>query len=390
MVTQFLPTTLLNASDEEHFVPATTETEKPATTLLQKPVLMGHTKDALKALLKDMGEPAFRAEQLHYWLYIKGVRTWEEMTNLAKPLREKLAATYDIGCLTIAEKQQSDDGTVKYLFQLPDGKVVESVLMHFQERDTYAVCISTQVGCAVNCHFCATAKIGFKRDLSVAEIVDQYMYVQADSGKEVRNVVFMGQGEPLLNYDNLLASLRVLNESAEVGMRRITVSTAGIVPKILALAEEKISLTLAVSLHAPDDETRSSMMPINRKWPISELIPALRHYVDSTHRRLTIEYILIDGVNDQSEKAHLLGQILKGLKCNVNLIPYNPINNAEIHGVGYRRSKRDAILRFQEIVTRYGKKVTVRLERGTDIDAACGQLANQYGASSVEETPASV
>jgi 23S rRNA (adenine2503-C2)-methyltransferase len=348
-----------------------------SAALALKP-LIGLTQAQLVALVQEMGEPAFRGEQLHHWIYVRCVRSFDEMTNLAKAFRARLKERFTVGALTLHTKEESADGTVKYLFKLPDGRVVESVLMYFQERETYAMCISSQVGCAVDCSFCATGKLGFTRHLSVGEIVEQYVYVQGDSGKEVRNIVFMGQGEPLLNFDNVVAAIEILNTSAEVGMRRMTVSTAGIVPKIYRLAECDLPITLAISLHAPDNETRNEIMPINRKWPLEELIPALHHYVNTTGRRLTVEYIMIDGLNDSAEHAHRLGQLLKGLKCNVNLIPYNPISQ-DLPGVpAYRRSSRSAIETFKTIVyEHYGKKVTVRLERGTDIAAACGQLANK-------------
>jgi 23S rRNA (adenine2503-C2)-methyltransferase len=345
------------------------------TTNSVLPSLVGLTADEIKAVLKDMGEPAFRADQLHHWIYVKCLRDFEPMQNLSKGFRAKLAEQYQIGCLQIHTKEASADGTVKYLFRLSDGKVIESVLMYFEDRETYAICISTQVGCAVDCSFCATGKLGFMRNLTVAEIVDQYLFVQADSGKEIRNVVFMGQGEPLLNYDNLLRGIRILNQSAEVGMRHITISTSGIVPRIYDLALEDLQLTLAVSLHAPSDEVRETFMPINRKWPLDKLMPALFDYVNKTGRRLTIEYILLAGVNDQPEHAHQLGKLLKHLKCNVNLIPYNPIGEE----YGFKRPSRNACFIFREIVTQYGKKTTIRVERGVDIAAACGQLANKQG-----------
>ena len=345
--------------------------DRPENTPLEP--LLGKSMDELRALVKALDEPAFRAEQLHQWIYVHCVREFEQMTNLKKSFRDKLSAHYQVGSLTVAEKQVSQDGTTKYLFRLPDGQVVESVLMYFEERGTYAVCLSTQVGCAVNCDFCATGKLGFKRNLSISEIVEQYVYVQADSQKEVRNIVYMGQGEPMLNYDNLLSATHILNKSAEVGMRHITISTSGIVPRIYDLAEADLQLTLAVSLHAPDNATREAIMPINRKWPLEELMPALHHYVSTTNKRLTIEYILLAGVNDQASHAHDLGKLLQGLKCNVNLIPYNPIGDS----YGYKRPSGNAIHRFKDIVSTYGKKVTLRVERGVDIAAACGQLANQ-------------
>ncbi len=345
----------------------------PALEGAPKPALIGKSLDELKMLVKEMGEPAFRAEQLHHWLYVKCVRDLEAMSNLKKSFKEKLSDQYQMGALTIAEKQVSADGTVKYLFRLYDGRVVESVLMYFQDRETYAICLSTQVGCAVNCDFCATGKLGFTRNLSIGEIVEQYIYVQGDSGVEIRNIVFMGQGEPLLNYDNLIPAIHLLNKSAEVGMRHITISTSGIVPRIYDLAKEDLQLTLAISLHAPDDTIRESFMPINRKWPLNELMPALHAYVESTNKRLTVEYILLAGINDQVQHAHMLAQLTQSLKCNINLIPYNPIGD----GYGYKRPSGNAIHRFKDVVSSYGKKVTVRIERGVDIDAACGQLANK-------------
>lgn len=339
----------------------------------QREPLIGKSLAELRQLVTEMEEPAFRAEQLHNWLYVRCVRDLEQMTNLKKSFRDKLAERYTVGSLVVDEKQESQDGTVKYLFRLPDGKVVESVLMFFEDRGTYAVCLSTQVGCAVNCDFCATGKLGFMRNLSVSEIVEQYIHVQADSGKEVRNIVFMGQGEPMLNYDNLMQSVEILNKSAEVGMRHITISTSGIVPRIYDLAQADLQLTLAISLHAPDNATREAIMPLNKKWPLETLMPALHHYVGTTNKRLTIEYILLAGLNDQPEQAHALGKLLQKLKCNINLIPYNPIGD----GYGYKRPSRNAIYRFMDVLRTYGKKVTVRVERGVDIAAACGQLANK-------------
>ena len=363
-----LPSTLLNLEPTAGVRPLSPDAPCP-----QKEVLMGKSVDELRALVKEMGEPSFRADQLHHWLYVRCVRDFDAMSNLQKSFRQKLMDRFQVGTLTIAEKQVSQDGTCKYLFRLADGRVVESVLMYFEDRDTYAVCLSTQVGCAVNCDFCATGKLGFSRNLSVAEIVEQYVYVQADSAQEVRNIVFMGQGEPLLNYDSLMKAIHILNQSAEVGMRRITISTSGIIPGIEALAREDLQLTLAISLHAPDDETRERIMPINRKWPIATLMTALHQYVASTGKRLTVEYILLAGINDQPSHAHALGKLLAPLKCNINLIPYNPIDADD----GYERPSRNVCHRFREIVATYGKKVTIRVERGVDIAAACGQLANK-------------
>lgn len=337
-----------------------------------KPALIGHDLPALEQLVSSLDEPKFRARQLHSWLYVHTERDFERMTNLAKSLRAKLAEEYTVGCLEIAQKQVSADGTIKYLFTLPDGQQVESVLMYFEERDVYAVCLSTQVGCAVNCDFCATGKLGFKRNLSVPEIVDQLMAVRSDSRANVRNIVFMGQGEPLLNYDNTMAAIRIINQSAEIGMRHITVSTSGIIPTIDRLAGEDMQLTLAVSLHAPDNETRERIMPITKKYPVEELIASLHRYVDKTGRRVTIEYILLAGVNDTPAHARNLTALLKGLHCNINLIPYNPIGQQ----YDYERPSREQVQAFRDVLLAGPQKVTVRVERGVDIAAACGQLQN--------------
>jgi 23S rRNA (adenine2503-C2)-methyltransferase len=342
--------------------------------------LVGQTLDDLTALMKALDEPGFRAKQLYQWLYTRHARSYDEMTNLAKSLRTKLAEQFTISPFTGMFKQQSADGTVKYLFQLADGQQIESVLMYFEERDAYAVCLSTQVGCAVNCDFCATGKIGFKRQLTSGEIVDQLLAVQADSGATVRNIVLMGQGEPLLNYHHTLAAIRLINHGAEIGMRHITLSTSGIVPKINQLADERLQLTLAVSLHAPDDETRLKFMPINQKYPLAELMPALRAYAEKTGRRVTIEYILLAGVNDSHAHAVRLAKLLAPLRCNINLIPYNPIGEQ----YGYQRPSNTTIVQFRETLKAHSRHtVTVRLERGADIDAACGQLSNKVQLAAV-------
>ncbi|MCA9842729.1 MAG: 23S rRNA (adenine(2503)-C(2))-methyltransferase RlmN [Cyanobacteria bacterium HKST-UBA03] len=341
------------------------------------PRLIGMDLAALEAMLADWGEPAFRARQLHSWIYVHAVRDIEAMTNLSKGLRNRLHQDTRLGQLELVDKQISRDGTTKYLFRLEDGNVIESVWMPFQERESTSICVSTQVGCAVNCGFCATGKLGLKRHLSAAEIVEQLLYVRHDSGQPINNLVFMGQGEPLHNYDAFIEALRLINQSAELGMRHITVSTAGLVPQIRKLADEQLQLTLAVSLHAPDDDTRNRFMPINQRYPIAELMGALQYYYDQTHRRLTIEYILLAGLNDSDTHAQALGNLLETLHCNINLIPYNPIG-AEY---GFKRPDRLACLRFKRTLEAHSRhKVTIRLERGTDIDAACGQLANRHQA----------
>ncbi|MBK8189325.1 MAG: 23S rRNA (adenine(2503)-C(2))-methyltransferase RlmN [Vampirovibrionales bacterium] len=349
-------------------------TADPPVSQDVKTPLVGMTPQALRALATSLGEPAFRADQLHHWLYVKNARGFEEMSNLAKGFRSRLAQAYTVGCVTLADKQTSSDGTVKYLFRLADGKTVESVLMRFEDRDSLSACLSTQAGCAVGCSFCATGALGFSRQLTPGEIVDQYLAVQRDAGQEVRNVVLMGQGEPLLNFDATVAAIELLNRSAEVGMRHITLSTSGVAPQILELAERQWQLVLAVSLHAPDNALRDELVPINRKWPLEKLMGALRAYVSQTGRRLTIEYVMLAGVNDSPAQAQRLAGLLDGLKCNVNLIPYNPTGPQS----RYQRPSRRAIDAFARLVGQSGKKVTVRLERGVDIAAACGQLANRF------------
>lgn len=339
-----------------------------------KPSLMGMTLEQLTELMKGLDEPAFRAKQIFQWMYVKNVRDFREMKNVSKATQEKLEALYTVGRLTCVDKQVSQDGTTKYLFQTPTGHQIESVLMYFDDRDAYSICISSQVGCAVDCSFCATGKLGFKENLTVADIVDQFLYVQHDCGRDIRNIVYMGQGEPLLNYDNVLGSVRLLNTAAEVGIRHITISTSGIVPKIDQLGDEGLQIVLAVSLHAPDDETRNKFMPINKKWPVKTLVQSIHRYVEKTGRRVTIEYILLKGINDSVQHAKRLGALLSSLKCNINLIPYNPIGME----YDFERPTDAAIVSFMRHVSDYGKKVTVRVERGTDIAAACGQLANQY------------
>ncbi len=354
-------------------VPAAVET-------VTKPALIGKNLEELTALMADLGEKPFRAKQLFQWLYVKSARKFEDMTDLAKPFRQKLADNFTVGPLTMVERQVSADGTRKYLFKTPTGQTIESVLMYFEDRDTYSICISSQVGCAVDCKFCATGKLGFKQNLTVADITDQYLAVQADAGKDIRNIVMMGQGEPMLNYDNVIAAIRLLNTAAEVGIRHITLSTSGIVPKIDALAKEGMQLVLAVSLHAPDDETRNKIMPINTKYPVAELMRSIKDYIGTTGRRVTIEYVMLKGINDSQWHAEKLAELLRGVKVNINLIPYNPIGDS----YGFERPSNNTIMRFMETVMASGKKVTVRVERGSDIAAACGQLANQY----IEKTSA--
>lgn len=344
----------------------------------EKLALSGLSLAELEAFVKEMGLPKFRAKQLHTWIYSKWVGSFEQMTDLGADLRLRLAERAKIGALEQKHLEVSKDGTRKYLFALPDKKLVESVLMTFQDRDSLSACVSSQVGCAVGCSFCATGYLGFKRNLTSTEIVDQVMTIQRESGKRVGNVVYMGQGEPLLNTENVIESIHKLIEQVGIGGRHITVSTSGIIPGIRRLAKEKIPVTLALSLHAPDTMTREEVVPITKQYPIAELMESLREYQSVSNRRITIEYVLLAGVTDSADQARELAELVRDINCNINLIPYNPTFD-ESGQAYYDRPSIDAQRRFANLASRSGKTVTIRLERGTDINAACGQLHNAYG-----------
>lgn len=331
--------------------------------------LSGLKLNELERLMEEFGATKFRAKQIHNWIYSKSVSTIDEMTNLSKDFREELKLKAQITETKIKVKQVSTDGTIKYLIEYPDGNCVETVLMRFDNRANLTACVSSQVGCAVNCSFCATGKRGFIRNLSYQEIIEQVLTIQRDTGLKVTNVVFMGQGEPLLNLQNVLKALEIFNDDFQIGARRITISTSGIIPKINELAEMELQSTLAISLHAPNHKLREELMPIEKKYPIDELKKALLNYVEKTGRRITIEYILIHGFNDTPQAAKELAYFLKDIKCNVNLIPYNSVDDTK-----YKKSTNNDIMKFKYLIEHSGKKVTVRLERGADIDAACGQL----------------
>ncbi|MBQ7126724.1 23S rRNA (adenine(2503)-C(2))-methyltransferase RlmN [bacterium] len=336
-------------------------------------ILSGMNLEEIELLATDMGASKFRAKQIHNWIYSKSVSSIDDMTNLAKDFREKLKSKAKITDVKIKAKQVSSDGTIKYLIEYPDGECTETVLMRFDNRANLTACVSSQIGCAVNCAFCATGKRGFIRNLSYKEIIEQVLTIQRDTGLKVTNIVFMGQGEPLLNLDNVLKALEIFNEDFQIGARRITISTSGIIPQINKLAEMELQSTLAISLHAPNHDIRKTIMPIENKYTMQELKKTLQYYIDKTGRRITIEYILIDKLNDSIENAKELAYYLKDIKCNINLIPYNSIDESV-----YKKSSSNSIMRFKYILEHSGKKVTVRLERGADIDAACGQLSGKY------------
>jgi 23S rRNA (adenine2503-C2)-methyltransferase len=341
-------------------------------TIDKKTVLSGMTLAELEKFVEENNEPKFRAKQLQQWLYIKSVPEFEQMTNLSKDFRAKLK---DIACISdtkIKQKLMGKDGTIKYLLEFPDGNTVETVLMRFDKRPNLSACVSSQVGCPVGCVFCATGKRGFVRNLTAREIVDQILTIQRDTGSRVTNVVYMGQGEPLLNFDQVIESVNILNTELEIGMRRITISTSGIVPQIYKMADQNRQLILALSLHAPTHEIREKLIPIEKKYNIEEVIKALRFLTEKTGRRVTIEYVLIDGINDSLEHARQVNELLAGIKYNINLIPYNAAGRSDFSPPSAKR-----IEEFKAILEKSNRTVTVRLERGSDIAAACGQLTGK-------------
>lgn len=326
---------------------------------------------------EELGEPKFRAQQLWNWMYRQYAADFAEMTTLSKPLRRRLAEVATLGTQQLVDEQHSSDGqTTKVLFQLPDGQYVETVLMMYAKRRT--LCISTQAGCAMGCVFCATGQMGFFRNLSSGEIVAQVLYFArrlAERDEHVTNIVMMGMGEPLHNYGHTLAAVDRLTDpnGFNLGARKITISTVGLVPAIRRYADEQRQTPLAVSLHAATDEERDKLIPVNRRWPIAELMAACNYYVEKTGRRLTFEWALIQGENDTVEQARALGILLSGMLCHVNLIPLNPTA-----GYGGAPSDRERVEAFQAELARHGVSSTVRVRRGIDIQAGCGQLRDRH------------
>ncbi len=336
------------------------------------------TLEELTAALKELGEPAFRGKQVFTWLH-RGVSSYDEMTNLSKPLREKLSKAYPLTVPKVARKQVSKlDGTIKYLWELADGNCVESVLMQYHHGNT--VCISSQVGCRMGCAFCASTIAGRVRDLTPSEMLDQVIFTQKDSGLEISNIVLMGIGEPMDNLDTVLRFLELVNhpDGLNIGMRHISLSTCGVIPGIDRLAELGLQLTLSVSLHAPDSETRSKIMPVNRAYDVDRLFDACHRYFEKTGRRISFEYAMIDGVNDNDWQADLIAKKLRGMPGHVNLIPLNDVVESP-----FKPSKR--IAAFQKRLESHGLTATVRRSLGGDIDASCGQLRRK----AMEEQPQS-
>lgn len=339
---------------------------------MEKFTLVGKNLEQIEKFMIDNNQSKFRAKQVYNWIYLKSVNDFDKMSDLPISSRQMLSEKAQLTSVKIKEKQVSKDGTIKFLFELEDGEYSESVLMRFDNRANLTACISTQVGCAMGCKFCATAKLGFKRNLNVSEIIQQIFLIQADTGLKVTNIVYMGQGEPLLNFENLLSSIKIFREQFQIGARRITVSTCGIIPKIEKLAELNFQSTLAISLHAPNQDVRKNIMPVSEKYKFDNLISTLKMYTEKTGRRVTIEYVLIKDVNDSVLDAKKLALEISKLKSNVNLIVYNENEKSP-----FKKPLKDSVQKFKYILEASGKKVTVRLERGGDIDAACGQLSSK-------------
>ncbi|WP_153124133.1 23S rRNA (adenine(2503)-C(2))-methyltransferase RlmN [Peribacillus tepidiphilus] len=338
----------------------------------KKPSIYSLELHELKQWLGNHGEKPFRADQIFDWLYKKRAVSFEDMSNLSKSLREKLSQHFTITTLKTIIQQTSSDGTIKFLFELHDGYSIETVLMRHEYGNS--VCVTTQVGCRIGCTFCASTLGGLKRNLEAGEIVAQVVKVQQaldETDERVSSIVIMGIGEPFDNYDEMLSFLKIVNheKGLNIGARHITVSTSGIIPKIYQFADENMQINFAISLHAPNTELRSKLMPINRAYKLPDLMEAVKYYINKTGRRVTFEYGLFGGVNDQVEHAEELAKLVKGLKCHINLIPVNYVPERN-----YVRTPREQIFLFEKTLKKHGINVTIRREQGHDIDAACGQL----------------
>jgi len=341
------------------------------------PALTGQSIEQISSFLKEAGEPAFRAGQIMEWIWKKKVTSIDAMTNLPAALREKLSQNFRLGALEHTHTQGSKDTTRKFLFRLHDHRYVESVLipanpaLYGEKSDRRTLCVSSQVGCAYGCKFCASGLAGFTRNLEPSEIAGQVLSAEQLSGERVDNLVFMGMGEPLANLDNLLAAIALITgeKSLHLGARHLTISTSGLVPKIRQLAEHPQQIRLAISLHGATDDVRNQIMPVNKKWPVAELFDALDYWNSRKNQKLTLEYILIQGVNDSLEQAAILARHARKLHAKVNLIPYNTVE-----GLDWKRPAVSHCRAFQDVLKNAGVSATLRLEKGHDIDAACGQL----------------
>lgn len=330
--------------------------------------------EELNQLIVDMGEKPFRSKQIFEWLHSKQVESFEDMTNISKPLREKLAQKTVINNIAIAKKLQSkEDDTIKYLFILADDNIIESVLMRYDYGNT--ICISSQVGCRMGCSFCASAIDGFVRNLTAGEMLSQIYNIQKDVGQRISNIVIMGSGEPFDNFDNVMKFITIVNSpyGLNIGQRHITLSTSGMAERMCDFADLGLQVTLAVSLHAPNDGIRKTIMPIAKRYSIEELLSACKYYINTTNRRITFEYSLINDINDSDDDARELGKKLRHMLCHVNLIPIN-----EIKEKSHRRSTQERVNSFAQILESFGIETTIRKRLGTDIDAACGQLRRSF------------
>ena len=340
---------------------------------MEKINITGMTIEELEAFVEDIGEKSFRGRQLFNWIYVKKAAQFSEMTNLSKTLREKLQSRADIGCLQLLKKKTSDgSSSAKYIFRLHDGHVIESVYIAESGRRT--LCLSCQVGCALKCAFCATGRLGLKRNLSAGEIIDQVLYIERDIGHEMTNIVFMGMGEPFKNYDHVIKAANLIKhpDGIGIGYSRIVISTAGIVPAIFRFADEGHRFKLAVSLHSAVNEDREKIMPISRKYSVEKLVEAVKYYIQKSGCRPTFEYVIMAGVNDRKQDADALRKLIRGLECKVNLIPYNPTVSE------FERPRAESVDQFARWLFPIQTPVSVRWSKGVDIDAACGQLAGEY------------
>ena len=337
--------------------------------------ISSYTLEGLTALMKELGQPAFRAKQIFHWLHQKLVTEFSAMTDQPKALLAKLEEGYYIAAPAIVRRQQSKDGTVKYLFALEDGNCIETVIMRYHYGVT--ACVSSQVGCRMGCRFCASTQAGRVRNLEAGEIAGQIYAAQKDIGERISHIVLMGIGEPLDNFDNVMDFLSIISspDGVNIGMRNISLSTCGIVPMIDKLAEKKLQLTLSISLHAPNDAMRSGMMPVNDAYPVAQLIAACRRYQQTTGRRVSFEYSMVRGVNDSPATAKELAALIRGMGAHVNLIPINPVD-----GSPYSATDAENVKRFQTLLTDLGVNATVRRRLGSDISAACGQLRREEAA----------
>ncbi len=341
---------------------------------MNKKDIKSMTFEELRREVEAMGEPAFRASQIFSWLHEKKVRDFSEMTNLSKNFRERLKTAYKLIALDAVKVQISRlDGTRKYLFALEDGNLIESVLMRYEHGNS--VCVSSQVGCRMGCRFCASTIDGLMRNLAASEILEQVYRIEEDTGERVSHVVLMGSGEPLDNYDNVLRFIRLITHEKghNISQRNITLSTCGLVPEMKRLAEEKLAVTLALSLHASNQETRQRLMPIAKKYGLEEVLSACQYYFEQTGRRVTLEYSLAAGENDRQADAEALARLAKPLCCHINLIPINPVKERN-----FRQSDKKIVTNFKNKLEKYGINVTIRREMGRDIDGACGQLRRSY------------